>query len=84
LPAGRQAPWLADLEAELLGFPNAAHDDQVDVLGYAMAVLPGVRAPGPYTFGCASRPTPAEEFRRMVLPDEDPWDEFRRDRPFDW
>ena len=25
-----QAPWLAELERELLGFPNARHDDQVD------------------------------------------------------
>jgi hypothetical protein len=24
------APWLADFETELLGFPNARHDDQVD------------------------------------------------------
>jgi len=26
------APWLADLMAELLSFPAAKHDDQVDVL----------------------------------------------------
>jgi predicted phage terminase large subunit-like protein len=26
------APWLADFERELLGFPNARHDDQVDAL----------------------------------------------------
>lgn len=26
----RDAPWLIDLERELLGFPNAKHDDQVD------------------------------------------------------
>jgi predicted phage terminase large subunit-like protein len=25
-----QAPWLAELERELLGFPNARHDDQID------------------------------------------------------
>lgn len=30
------AAWLAELEAELLEFPNpSAHDDQVDALGYA-------------------------------------------------
>ena len=28
----REAPWLADFERELLGFPNARHDDQVDAL----------------------------------------------------
>jgi predicted phage terminase large subunit-like protein len=27
-----EAPWLADFERELLGFPNAKHDDQVDAL----------------------------------------------------
>lgn len=27
-----QAPWLEAFEAELLGFPNAAHDDQADVV----------------------------------------------------
>lgn len=26
----KKAMWLADLEAELLAFPNAVHDDQVD------------------------------------------------------
>jgi predicted phage terminase large subunit-like protein len=26
------APWLADFEREILGFPNARHDDQVDAL----------------------------------------------------
>ena len=28
----KDAPWLADFEAELLGFPGARHDDQVDSL----------------------------------------------------
>ena len=28
--------WLNDLEAELLAFPNGAHDDQVDVVSYAV------------------------------------------------
>ncbi|MEM7781077.1 MAG: hypothetical protein AAF697_11870 [Pseudomonadota bacterium] len=27
-----QAPWLEDFEHELLAFPNARHDDQVDAL----------------------------------------------------
>lgn len=30
------APWLDDLESELLAFPNGAHDDQVDVVAYAV------------------------------------------------
>ena len=29
------APWLTAFEDELLAFPNAAHDDQVDTLAYA-------------------------------------------------
>ena len=29
------APWLSDLESELLAFPNGTHDDQVDVISYA-------------------------------------------------
>ena len=33
----KQAPWLADLEAELFAFPNAGHDDQVDSIGQALA-----------------------------------------------
>ena len=30
------ADWLSDLEAELLDFPNGMHDDQVDVISYAV------------------------------------------------
>ena len=30
------AHWLNDLEAELLAFPNGTHDDQVDVISYAV------------------------------------------------
>lgn len=32
-------PWLNDYEAELLGFPNAAHDDCVDVTSTACAII---------------------------------------------
>ncbi|MDR2137357.1 MAG: phage terminase large subunit [Synergistaceae bacterium] len=32
------APWLGDLEKELTSFPNGAHDDQVDVVAYAILV----------------------------------------------
>lgn len=28
--------WVNELEAELLAFPNGAHDDQVDVISYAV------------------------------------------------
>ena len=30
------APWLADLLSEVCGFPNTAHDDQVDALSQAL------------------------------------------------
>ena len=32
-----EAPWLADLEAELFAFPNSLHDDQVDSISQALA-----------------------------------------------
>jgi len=31
----KRITWLNDLEAELVGFPHGAHDDQVDALAYA-------------------------------------------------
>ena len=31
------APWLENLERELLGFPNLRHDDQVDALTQLIA-----------------------------------------------
>jgi predicted phage terminase large subunit-like protein len=36
LPAG--AVWLAEFERELLAFPEGRHDDQVDVLAYAVVL----------------------------------------------
>ena len=30
------APWVADFIAELLAFPHGTHDDQVDMLSYAV------------------------------------------------
>jgi predicted phage terminase large subunit-like protein len=33
----KEAPWLADLEAELFAFPRGRHDDQVDSLSQALA-----------------------------------------------
>lgn len=35
----QSAPWLADFLDEVVSFPVAAHDDQVDVLAYACAEL---------------------------------------------
>lgn len=35
----RQAPWLKDYRAELLGFPGSKHDDQVDSTTQALDYL---------------------------------------------
>jgi predicted phage terminase large subunit-like protein len=47
VPAG--ARWLPELRAELLGFPQGKHDDQVDALGLVGQLLdkwsPGIRPP---------------------------------------
>ena len=39
LPQPGMAPWVSDLQAELLQFPSAAHDDQVDALTQALRML---------------------------------------------
>lgn len=36
----RSAPWLADLITEIIGFPNARHDDQADALAQMLARPP--------------------------------------------
>ncbi len=41
LPSG-SLDWLAAYEDELASFPNAAHDDQVDVTSYAARLLPRI------------------------------------------
>ena len=35
----KSAPWLSGLKAELLGFPNVKHDDQVDSISQALSWL---------------------------------------------
>ena len=41
----KEAPWLADLEAELFAFPSGRHDDQVDSISQAL----GYKSPSPWT-----------------------------------
>jgi predicted phage terminase large subunit-like protein len=43
VPAG--ASWLAEFEQELLRFPSAVHDDQVDALGLIGQLLDHIQAP---------------------------------------
>jgi predicted phage terminase large subunit-like protein len=38
------APWVGDLVAELLGFPGARHDDQVDSISQALACMQWVES----------------------------------------
>jgi predicted phage terminase large subunit-like protein len=40
----REAPWLEDLRREMMGFPNARHDDQVDSLSQFLNWMIGVGA----------------------------------------
>lgn len=40
----RYAGWLGDYVSEMIGFPNGAHDDQVDMTTMALAVLFGRKA----------------------------------------
>jgi hypothetical protein len=35
----KDAPWLGELMAELLGFPGVRHDDQVDSVSQALAYI---------------------------------------------
>jgi predicted phage terminase large subunit-like protein len=41
----KQAPWLAELEAELFAFPHTLHDDQVDSVSQALAYEPNTYDP---------------------------------------
>jgi predicted phage terminase large subunit-like protein len=59
------APWIADLEAELLAFPAGKHDDQVDALGLAGQLLDVM--------------APANAARPDVNPMRDRWNRKRED-----
>jgi predicted phage terminase large subunit-like protein len=56
LPEG--APWLGELEHELLSFPKGSHDDQVDVLAYAAVEV--------QRFGSAAEPDSYAEARQYA------------------
>lgn len=43
LPCFEMAPWVTDFESEVLSFPSAAHDDQVDAMTQALRRLMGRR-----------------------------------------
>ena len=83
------APWLGDYIGELMQFPKAAHDDQVDVTSAAVAIANTLRLT-PIVYGrreeVSSRLTPygVEDtlpFRRDDDKPESPWDAIRVPRP---
>jgi predicted phage terminase large subunit-like protein len=59
------APWLADFRAELLRFPAARHDDQVDAIGLVGQLL--------------DRMVPAAKPRPPSKPTRDRWDSGAKD-----
>jgi predicted phage terminase large subunit-like protein len=57
------APWLADLRAELLAFPTGRHDDQVDALGLVGQLM------DKFTPGYVPKPLDSEfEWDRTYIP----------------
>jgi predicted phage terminase large subunit-like protein len=67
----RSAAWLRDLEHEVLSFPLGQHDDQVDCLGYAVAV------------GRTINQGPPLWTSYEVPPPDVPWDPRARPQPHD-
>ncbi|GLY32098.1 terminase family protein [Kineosporia sp. NBRC 101731] len=55
------AHWFADFQQEVLGFPTASHDDQVDVLAYAHRVRGAIWVPQPDA-------TQSQAIREAALP----------------
>ena len=67
-----QVPWLEDFEHELLAFPNARHDDQVDALSQ---LLERVRQKSTWTQSSSVAPTVPDpnEWQDDADPNIDPW-----------
>lgn len=69
----RSAPWLAELEAELIGFPNARHDDQADALAQLLRHPPIEMATlgGSYSFEVSPYDTWSDDdFEEEPQPDD--------------
>jgi predicted phage terminase large subunit-like protein len=66
----KSAHWLGELEAELLGFPNSTHDDQVDALCYAIAMRSTLGA-ATWWNGAPVTPAQTERQRPMLFSDND-------------
>jgi predicted phage terminase large subunit-like protein len=55
----REAPWLAEFESELLGFPGVKHDDQVDSVSQYFAWI--------------RERSPPDKFEYDFFRDDAPW-----------
>lgn len=66
----RSAPWLAELIAEIVGFPNKRYDDQADALAQMLANPPVTDPPIPN-----EGPVLIDEYYipQEIDPDFDPW-----------
>lgn len=71
----KNAPWRADFEAELMGFPAAKHDDQVDALSLFGVMLDHIQA-GQKPENETKRP-PRRMWERFEQDDDD-------DEPASW
>ena len=58
------APWRADFEAELMGFPAGKHDDIVDALGLAGQLLDQMTVAKPSPYGPGRPRDPYAQKRR--------------------
>lgn len=81
-----KADWLAGYLGELLGFPNAKHDDQVDSTSQALRYLTFAQKPPPGMrddrYGPTGRRTRASLTRPRPIPEEPvPPDEFEEVPP---
>lgn len=73
LPRG--AVWAGDLVNELLTFPNARHDDQVDVMGLFGRMLAGMKR--------GDLPPPPQDKAPQSLPSLNQWREQTRKKGAD-
>ncbi|MBN1608848.1 MAG: phage terminase large subunit, partial [Polyangiaceae bacterium] len=63
----RHVHWLSEWEDELIAFPNAAHDDQVDTVAYAARLLTELPAPNTITRKRPHRPGELAGIRHKAL-----------------
>ena len=65
------APWMADFWPEVLGFPNTAHDDQVDVLVYGVLHWMEFLRGGGVQGAVEHQPEAVEQYRHRHVHDDE-------------